>query len=83
MQDQDKSNTTSSFTNMTLSQGLGRVEGKIDILLTQFSSHDADDRREFDGIHKYLRSIDSRINWAMGVGTAIIFGITLATHFIK
>jgi len=55
-----------------LGQSLGRVEGKIDLILTQFASHAADDTKEFDTVKNRLSSLEKKIYWLWGVGSAAL-----------
>lgn len=56
-----------------IERGLGRIEGKMDILLTQFANHALDDKANFDTIDRRMSSLERRYTWFAGVWAGIVF----------
>lgn len=55
-----------------IERSLGRVEGKLDVILEKFSSHSADDLLAFARIHERINQIDKRLWWMSGAAAAAI-----------
>lgn len=66
-----------------LGRSLGRVEGKIDVLISSFASHAADDKVAFEIINKRLSSSETKINWIFGVGSGIMAILGLVYSFLR
>lgn len=59
-----------------IAQCLGRVEGKVDLLVTGMTQHFADDKQTFAILHKKVDKLTRRWAYAAGGAAVITFLIS-------
>ncbi len=47
------------------------------------ASHAERDRQDFKEVHNRITSVEKKQQWIVGLGTAVIFGVTLLAGIIK
>lgn len=67
---QDVQDASNSREN--INRGLGRVEGKIDFLISSFASHAQEDKTNFSILDKRMEATEKKINWMLGVGSGVM-----------
>lgn len=83
MSNMDPNTEEAIISRMEIQRGLGRVEGKLDQIISGMSSHEADDKYRFEEVHKELHGLDNRtsglerkIYYANGIAAAVVLFIT-------
>lgn len=56
-----------------INRSLGRIEGKVDLLIDHFKQHADDDQEAFAALALRLAAQEKKLNWFSGVGAAIVF----------
>ena len=59
--------------NDEIQRSLGRVEGKLDLLLTEIKQHFEDDKKNFSSIDTRIQKVEKKIYYASGFVAAIAF----------
>jgi hypothetical protein len=60
-------------TKEDIQRSLGRLEGKLDILITEIKQHFEDDQNNFSSIDTRFQSVEKKIYYASGFVAAIVF----------
>jgi hypothetical protein len=61
-----------------IQRSLGRLEGKLDILITEIKQHFEDDKKNFSSIDTRIQKVEKKIYYASGFVAAIAF---IIQHF--
>ena len=56
-----------------IQRSLGRVEGKLDLLLTEIKTHFEDDKTNFSSIDTRIQKVEKKIYYASGFVAALAF----------
>ena len=59
--------------NDEIQRYLGRVEGKLDLLLTEIKTHFEDDKQNFSSIDTRIQKVEKKIYYASGFVAALAF----------
>ncbi len=60
-----------------IQRSLGRMEGKVDVLISSFASHAKDDDIQFAKIDSRLTVMERIVYWFTGVGALFVLGVTV------
>ena len=66
-----------------VSAAIGRMEGKLDVLIDQMAAHVVQDTQRFEGVDKKIDKLSSKQNWMLGGATGISTAIGLLIAFFK
>jgi hypothetical protein len=59
--------------NDEIHRSLGRLEGKLDILITEIKQHFEDDKKNFSSIDTRIQKVEKKIYYASGFVAALAF----------
>jgi len=74
---------------MELKEGVGRIDERTVAIHDNqkrlgraFVGHEAKDREDFKEVHTRITTVEKKQNWTLGVGSAIVFAITIAASYL-
>lgn len=67
---------------MDLHRSLGRLEGKLDLILTQMASHFVEDKAMFSNIDRRLMTIERKVWGFTGIAAMLASGAAIITSFL-
>jgi hypothetical protein len=68
--------------NEEIQRSLGRLEGKLDSLITEIKQHFEDDKKNFSSIDTRIQKVEKKIYYASGFVAALIFIIQQFRSYI-
>lgn len=67
----------------SIERSLGRVEGKLDVLLEKFASHADEDASSFGKIHERLNGLERKFYYFTGIAASILAFLQFIAPNIK